>query len=38
LTIYDYEFNLNEAKRNIKILNENYAGQMEQTFAEVMSR
>jgi hypothetical protein len=38
LTIYDYEYNLNEAKRNIKILNEAYAGQMEQTFSEIMSR
>ena len=37
-TIYDYEYELNEAKRNIKILNENYAGQMEQTFVDVMSR
>jgi hypothetical protein len=37
-TVYDYEYELNEAKRNIKILNENYAGQMEQTFVDVMNR
>lgn len=38
ITIFDYEFELNESKRNIKILNEAYAGQMEQTFSEIMSR
>lgn len=38
VTIYDYEYNLNELKRNIKVLNVSYADQMEQTFQDLMSR
>ena len=35
-TLYDYEYELNESKRKIKLLNSNYVGQMEQTFKQVM--
>jgi hypothetical protein len=35
-TIRDYEYELNESKRKIKLLNTNYVGQMEQTFKQVM--
>ena len=38
VTIFDYEYNLNESKRNIRILNDSYASQMEQTFQTVMSK
>lgn len=37
-TLFDYEYNLNESKRNIKVLNVSYADQMEQTFQDLMSR
>lgn len=36
ITIYDYEFNLNEEKRNIKILNGVYLKQFEKAFFDVM--
>lgn len=35
-TVRDYEYELNEKKRKIKLLNSNYVGQMEQTFKQVM--
>lgn len=38
VTIFDYEYNLNESKRNIKILNAAYASQMENSFYKVMSK
>lgn len=38
VTIFDYEYDLNESKRNIKILNSTYASQMEQSFQKVMSK
>lgn len=38
VTIYDHEYELNEAKRNIKILNSSYASQMEQVLMETMSK
>lgn len=38
VTIYDYEYELNESKREIRLLNSVYANQMEQTFREVMSK
>lgn len=38
ITIFDYEFQTNEEKRNIKILNKNYANQMQQTFVDIMSK
>lgn len=38
ITIFDYEYTLNEAKRNIKILNSSYASQMEDAFKKVMSK
>ena len=37
LTIFDYEFNLNEAKREIKIMDDKYAGQMEEQLKALMS-
>jgi hypothetical protein len=37
LTLFDYEFNLNEAKREIKIMDGKYAGQMEEQFKALMS-
>jgi len=37
VTNYEYEINLNESKRNIKILNEKYAAQMEIELRELMS-
>ena len=36
VNIYDYEFNLNEAKREIKIMNNNYVNQMEEQLKTVM--
>jgi hypothetical protein len=36
MTIYEHEYAMNEAKRKIKLLNNNYVGQMEQTFKQVM--
>jgi hypothetical protein len=38
VTIFDYEYNLNESRRNIKILNSTFASQMEDAFAKVMSK
>jgi hypothetical protein len=35
-TIYDYEYNLNETRRDIKLLNSTYLRQMEKTFTQVM--
>jgi hypothetical protein len=37
VTKYEYEVNVNESKRNIKILNEKYADQMEIELRELMS-
>jgi hypothetical protein len=36
VTLYDYEEELNESRRQIKLLNSTYAGEMEQQFAELM--
>ena len=36
LTLYDYEFNLNEDKRQIKILNNSFVGNFEQAFSAAM--
>ncbi len=36
VSIYDYEYNSNESKRDIKLLNSTYLRQMEQTFTQVM--
>lgn len=36
LTNYDYEVRVNETKRNIKLLNKNYASQLEQEFETLM--
>jgi hypothetical protein len=36
LTIYDYELQLNESKRTIKLLNSNYLGQFTQQFQSLM--
>lgn len=38
VTIYDHEYDLNENKREIKLLNSDYANQMEQVFQKVMSK
>jgi Base plate wedge protein 53 len=37
VTIYEYEYELNESKRSIKLLNKNYAAQIEEQFAKLMS-
>jgi len=37
VSIYDYELNLNEAKRNIKILNSNYVDLMETQLKKLMA-
>jgi hypothetical protein len=37
LTLFDYEFNLNEAKREIKIMDSKYSGPMEEQFKTLMS-
>jgi hypothetical protein len=37
LSIYDYELELNEAKRNIKLLNATYVGQIETEYQKLMS-
>lgn len=37
LTLFDYEFNLNEAKREIKIMDSKYSDQMEEQFRTLMS-
>ena len=36
ITFYEYESRLNESKRNIKLLNKNYASQLEQEFETLM--
>ena len=38
VTIFDYEYNLNESKRNIKLLNSSYLKQMQNSFEQVMGR
>ena len=38
VTLFDYEYDSNESKRNIKVLNYTYANQMEQTFQDLMSK
>lgn len=38
VTIYDYEYQLNENKRQIKILNEFYLSSMQQQFVELMRK
>ena len=38
INIYDYELQLNEDKRNIKILKNNYVGQLEKQFKSLMSQ
>ena len=38
LSIYDYEFNLNESKRSIKLLNQKYAGELEKELQKLMSQ
>jgi hypothetical protein len=38
VTLYDYEYDLNESKREIKLLNTDYVSQMEQAFIQVMGR
>lgn len=37
VSIYDYEFNQNEAKRNIKILNSIYVNQFEEQFKQLLT-
>lgn len=36
LSLYDYEYELNESKRTINLLNENYANSFEATFKNLM--
>jgi len=36
LSIYDYENQLNESKRNINLINKNYASQMESQFKSLV--
>ena len=36
VTLYDYEFNLNEQKREIKILNNSFVGNFEEAFSKAM--
>lgn len=36
VSLYDYEFNLNEGKREIKVMNKNFVNQMEQQLKTVM--
>lgn len=36
VSVYEYEYNLNESKRNIKILNKSYAAQLENELEELM--
>ena len=38
INIYNYELQLNEDKRNIKILKNNYVGQLEKQFKSLMSQ
>ena len=37
VSLYDYEYNLNEAKREIKVMDRNYVNQMEEQLKTVMS-
>jgi len=37
ISLYDYELELNETKRNIKILNSQYVNQLETEFSELMA-
>ena len=37
VSLYDYELNLNESKRNIKILNSLYVNQLETEFSNLMA-
>jgi hypothetical protein len=37
VSLYDYEFDLNELKREIKVMDKNYVNQMEEQFKTVMS-
>jgi hypothetical protein len=37
VSLYDYELNLNESKRNIKILNSNYVNQFETELTDLMA-
>ena len=36
VTLFDYEFNLNESRRQIKILNKDYVGDFETAFRSLM--
>ena len=36
VSVYEYEYRLNESKRNIRILNKSYAAQLEQELEELM--
>jgi len=36
VTYYDYEVQLNESKRSIKLINANYVDQLEAQFKELM--
>lgn len=38
VSIYDYELELNEAKRNIKLINSRYAGQFEEELKSLMGK
>ena len=38
VSYYTYELNLNESKRNIKVLNKAYAGQLENEFKKLMKQ
>ena len=37
VSLYDYELNLNESKRNINILNSNYVNQLETELTDLMA-
>jgi hypothetical protein len=37
VSLYDYELELNESKRNIKLLNATYVGQVETEYQKLMS-
>jgi hypothetical protein len=37
VSIYDYEYEINESKRNIRLLNSNYVNQLETEFKNLMS-
>ena len=38
VTIYDYEYNVNEAKRNINIINSNFANALETQYKNLVSK